>query len=42
MATFQTWQDGLSMFAEFGQLPYNLDFSRISQAFPLASLGFTK
>ena len=39
MATSQTWQDGLSMFAEFEKLPCNSNFSQISQAFPLASLN---
>ena len=42
MATFQTWQHVLSMFAEFEKLPSNLKFSQISQAFPLASLEFIK
>ena len=43
MATFQTWQHGLSMFAEFEMLlPCNLNFSHIPQAFPLASLEFIK
>ena len=40
MATFQAWQHGISIFAEFEKLPRNLNFSQISQAFPLASLEF--
>ena len=41
MATFPTWQHGLSMLAEFEKLLLcNLKFIQISQAFPLASLEF--
>ena len=42
MATFQTWQDSLSMFAEFEKLPCNPNFCQISQAFPFASLESIK
>ena len=41
MATFQPWQDGLSIF-DFEKLPHNPNFSQILQAFPLASLEFVK
>ena len=42
MPTFQTWQDGLAMLAEFEKVPCDPNFSQISQAFPLASLEFIK
>ena len=38
MATFQTWQHSLSIFAEFEKLPCYPSFSQISQAILLASL----
>ena len=42
MATFQTWQHGLPMFAGFEKLPCNPNFSLILQAFTLVSLEFIK